>query len=92
MYSKNEWVRAGFEPGSRHIQIPFKEIFPLIQYLISVELTRTRFETFECNGVKHIKWVFHTPPSGFVIRKRAYIFAHPYNHKKCPDIHIPEHS
>ena len=37
--------RAGFEMYSRHIQIPFKGISSLIQYLILVEVTRTRFET-----------------------------------------------
>ena len=48
----SNWVRAGFEP----YQSPVKEIFPLIQYLIQVEVVRTRFETFECNGVILIYW------------------------------------
>ena len=36
----NEWFRTGFESGSSRIKNPVKEIFPLIQYLIPVEVTR----------------------------------------------------
>ena len=61
------------------------------QYLIYLE---SWFEAFECNGVKHIKWLFHMSQMGFVIRsngtrKRTYIFTHPYNHKKCRTFSCP---
>ena len=85
-------IRAGIRTGilitSTYSQIQFKEIFPLIQYLICLESSskrsntaRTRFETFECNGVILNKWVYHMPPSGFVIRETYPL--HPYDHKNA---------
>ena len=84
MYSN--WVRVVFE----QYQIPYQR-----KYLFDMGLGKSKLVEYDSNPARNVRmqWsntyllVFTTPPSGFVNgepRKRTYIFAHPYGHKKMP--------
>ena len=73
--------RAGFEPGSSWVRVvsnKFKEIFPLIQYLICLETNSKPTRSVRMQWSISLM-VFTTPPSGFVnapdgARECTYIF------------------
>ena len=79
--------RAGFEPGSSWVRVvsnKFKEIFPLIQYLICLETNSKPTRSVRMQWSISLM-VFTTPPSGFVnVRTFSFVFRVVFDSLRLP--------